>query len=535
MNTTEEIKSRYSITFEVIRYVTLYYFSIAILLTVFQVVFEYFDAKKNIDSNIQELITSFDVSLSNSLWEFNDNQTKAILTGISKSPSVIGVLLKGNNGEVIQKINYDEDFNKRLSPNSFLTIFNPKGLFLFEKKLLKKVDNDTFEQVGVLHIYSGNKIILEYLSRIIFYIIINSIVKTISLWAIMIIIFNRKVKAPLDEFVHKISSIDSQNPKPVETNNVYETEEIYRIQHSFNNLIKELKKFKDVLEAIVDNKTELLKEKNIEVRQLVSKLEHAQSQIINQEKLNSLGLVSAGIAHELKNPLNLSKNSVIIIKDLFNLNNNNHLDMSLIDPKKLETLPNIIKLLYESNQRMESIITNMLLQSRAEYTKPTKVNLFSFIDTNMRVVQKSLNTNISCSTKTLIDVDHKIDIEIFPSEFGRLLVNLFENSFFAISEKCENLKAAPEKFSPELRVTGKMIGNSKIVLSFFDNGIGIPEKIKNKILEPFFTTKPAGLGTGLGLYLTYEIIKKHKGEITINSEERVYTEIQITLPIELEK
>jgi signal transduction histidine kinase len=535
MENTVDQNPRYSITFEVIRYVTLYYFSIAILLTVGQVIFEYYDIKKNINFNVNELISSFNDSLTNSLWEFNDNQTKAILTGIVESPSVIGVRLTDINNTELYSLNIKSNIKERLSPNNISSIFTPNSLFQYKQELVKILENGKKEKVGMLYIYSGNKIILEQLSRIIFYIIVNSVLKTISLWAILIIFFNRKVKKPLNQFVKKITSIDSQNPVPIANDVMFETEEIYQIQFSFNKLIKELKNFKDVLEAIVENKTELLKEKNIEVRSLLTKLEDAQTQIVNQEKLNSLGLVSAGIAHELKNPLNLSKNSVIIIKDILHIEENGEIDLSKVKEAKVKTLPSVINMLLESNQRMESIITNMLLQSRSEYTKPTEINLHSFITMNLRVVQKSLKTKASAITKVATEIDEEQNIDVFPNELGRLLVNLFENAFFALSDKEKLCQSKGEEYTPELNVLVKKYGNNKILLTVHDNGIGIPHNIRNKILEPFFTTKPTGLGTGLGLYLSYEIVKKHHGEIVINSEEKVYTEIQITLPLDLAK
>lgn len=533
---TEENNSRISISFEVIRYITLYYFSVAVLLTIGQVIFEYNDIKNNINTSIKELTKSFNNSLTNSLWEFNDNQTKTILAGILESPSVLGVKLLDLNEKPIHELGEIGKNQFASKPNFLLKYISPNEYFVYKKVLKKQLENGQSEIVGTLYIYSGNKIILDQLSRILFYIIINSILKTISLWAILIIFFNTRVKKPLQSLVKKIKSLDPQNPETIVVEESTDTEELYEIVHSFNNLIKELKNFKEILEAIVDNKTELLKEKNIEVRKLINKLEQAQNQIVNQEKLNSLGLVSAGIAHELKNPLNISKNSVLILKDILSIDDQNtSYDPSSIISEKVNRIPSIISMLLESNNRMETIIKNMLLQSRTEYTKPTEINLFSFINMNLRVVQKSLQTKASTSAKITIDIDEDINIKVFPNELGRLLVNLYENSFFALSEKLQKMNTLGQEFSPELRTSVKRFGKNKILFTVHDNGLGIPNNIKDKILEPFFTTKPTGIGTGLGLYLSYEIIKKHHGEITINSEENVYTEIQIVLPTDLEK
>jgi signal transduction histidine kinase len=175
----------------------------------------------------------------------------------------------------------------------------------------------------------------------------------------------------------------------------------------------------------------------------------------------------------------------------------------------------------------------MLLQSRSEYTKPTQVNLNSFVSMNLRVVQKYLRDNAGTASKITIDIDQELNIDVFPNELGRLLVNLFENSFYALSERMKFSEETNEEYTPTLNVSVTSFGNNKILLTIHDNGIGIPKKIQKKIMEPFFTTKPTGLGTGLGLYLSYEIVKKHHGEIIINSDENSFTEIQIRLPLDL--
>lgn len=534
MNMTEENNSRVSISFEVIRYITLYYFSIAVILTIGQVIFEYQHIKSNIFSAVDELSLSFNDSLTNSLWEYNDNQTMTILKGILDSPSTIGVKLTELNNKTTHNLGQTPTDQQKENTNFIVRLINPNELFEFKKVLKKTLENGQVQVVGTLYIYSGNKIILDQLSRIIFYIIVNSILKTISLWAILIMFFSRRIKKPLESLVSKIKGLDPQNPKEIDLKGAEDTIEFYQIVTSFNGLIQELNNFKEVLEAIVDNKTELLKEKNIEVRKLVNKLQTAQDQIVNQEKLNSLGLVSAGIAHELKNPLNISKNSVLILMDILKFVPEKEYDVNSIDASDLEKVPSIIEMLFESNNRMETIIRNMLLQSRTEYTKPAEINLYSFIQMNLSAVQKSLKTKSSSATRITVDIDKDQNLMVFPSELGRLLVNLFENSFFAIGEKLDICEKAGTPYKPELNASIKNFGKEKILFTVHDNGNGMPDRIKNKILEPFFTTKPTGIGTGLGLYLSYEIVKKHHGEIKINSEENVYTEIQIILPTNLE-
>ena len=521
---TEENNSKISITAEAIRYITFYYFSVAFILTIAQVVYEYYDIKKNIYSSISDLSQSFNHSLTNSLWEFNEVQTETILTGILKSPNTLGVKLQRLNGSTLKSIGESDDSTQS---NGFFNAINPNILFKHEIELEKKLENGLIQKVGTLSIYSGNKVILEQLSRIIFYVIINFILKTLSLWAVLILFFTYKVKNPLRTLVNGIKKIDPQNPCPIILDpKSADTLEVFQIAESFNQLINKLNNFKEILEAIIDNKTELLKEKNMEVGNLISKLEQAQGKIINQEKLNSLGMVSAGMAHELKNPLNLCKNTVLILKNYLNMNSNYEFNEKQISMDNLKRIPELVKILVDNNDRMETIIKNMLLQSRTENTKPTPINISTFVKLNLSIVQKSLKASSATSAEIVFDIEKEVTIDIFASEIGRLLVNLFENAFFALDEKLKEMN----QFKPRLAVTIKTEGNNGIILSIRDNGPGVPQNLINKIIEPFFTTKPTGIGTGLGLYLSYEIVKKHRGKMTISSELGSYTDVEIYLP-----
>lgn len=522
----ENYDANNSITFEVIRYVTLYYFSIAIILTVIQIAFEYQDIKKSIKRDINQILTSFDNSLTNSLWEFNENQTDAIVRGIYESPFVLGLVLEDENGKLLKKLGRIHNPNQ-ISNFSFL---EPGHLFSYESKLSKKVNINKSQNVGKITIYSGNQVILEQLSRIIFYVIINSILKTITLWAILILFFNKRVKKPIKTFVTKILDLDPQNPKEIEITSQSSTHEITAMTGAFNNLIKEVQKYKEILEAIIDNKTVQLKEKNLEVRKLISKLEQAQDQLVNQEKLNSLGLVSAGIAHELRNPLNISKNAILIIEDILQ-----ELDLTSFakdeeDKEIIEKITKLVEVVISSNNRMENTIQNMLLQSKPENSDLVKIELHSFVETNLSIVQKSIKNKYSMAVTTQIDIEKDLKLNIFPNEFGRLLVNLIENSFHATLEKYELAQKNKEEYQPYVNIIAKKTNKNEILFTIHDNGVGIPDDIKTNVFDPFFTTKPTGIGTGLGLYLCYEIIKKHKGKLKLNSEENVFTEIQMIFP-----
>ncbi|MCO4753589.1 MAG: hypothetical protein KC478_03865 [Bacteriovoracaceae bacterium] len=513
------LEEKNSITFEVIRHITFYYFSVAVILTLSQIALEYFKIKSDIELQIQEIEESFSESLTNSLWEFNEVQTKAIIDGIAKSPSIKHVAVKGAKGETI----YSAGESQKEPIQNLDIAFNPNQIFVFKKKLNKKMGTSDSEYIGQLFLYSGNSIIIGQLSHIVFPIIVNSILKTIFLWTILLVFINNKLKNPLNQFVKSISEINPKNPKPVDLEISKDIKEFDSIQTAFNDLIRQLSNYKEVLEAIVENKTELLKEKNDEVIDLVSKLKSAQSQILKHEKLTSLGILSAGIAHELKNPLNLSQNTSIMIKDLIQENNE-------VEPQFKEKLGSLLNIAVENHERMNTIIKNMLLQARVQNSDTTKINLKQFIDTNFSVLIKSREKMTSMDIVFDNLIDPSINIPVFANDFGRLLLNLFENSLHSITQK--RSKRDPSSYQGYISVSGIVVDNKMVKMKFYDNGKGIAEENIDKILEPFFTTKPSGSGTGLGLYLTYEIVKQHDGKINIESKENEYAEITIELPLE---
>ncbi len=406
-------------------------------------------------------------------------------------------------------------------PRDNSAFFDPGEIFKYKKELRKTTDDLGSELIGTLRIYSGNKIIFEQLSHIVLSIVINSILKTIFLWAILLVFFNNKLKSPLEEFVKSISAINPKNPTPVDLEISRDIIEFSRIQNAFNDLIRQLTNYKEVLEAIVENKTELLKEKNEEVHDLLDQLKLAQSQILKQEKLTSLGILSAGIAHELKNPLNLSKNTSLMIKDLISEN-------SEIGPDFKKELLKFLDIAVENNNRMNDIIKNMLIQARLEASDYSLIQLRNFINTNFNILNKSKSDQGVEDVRFINEVPPELEIEVQANDFGRLLLNVFENSLHSIQDK---IKAKIESdYRGEIRVTARELDSDSIVFEIADNGMGIEEDDLDKILEPFYTTKPPGSGTGLGLYLSYEIIKQHGGKIDIDSKPKEYAVMKIKLP-----
>ena len=286
---------------------------------------------------------------------------------------------------------------------------------------------------------------------------------------------------------------------------------------------------KDELEVLVKERTpEIVKQKE-ELQNALTELREAQAQLIQSEKMASLGELTAGIAHEIQNPLNF-------------VNNFSEINTELLDEMKNELLANnkeeaisIANDIKENEQkinhhgkRADAIVKGMLQHSRISSgaKEPTDINALA--DEYLRLSYHGLRAKDKSFNATMkTDFDETIGkMNIVPQDLGRVILNLITNAFYAVTEK---KKLQPNGYEPTVIVSTKK-ANSKVEIKVKDNGNGIPKNIVDKIFQPFFTTKPTGEGTGLGLSLSYDIIKAHGGEIKVQTIEGEETAFEIILP-----
>ncbi len=311
---------------------------------------------------------------------------------------------------------------------------------------------------------------------------------------------------------------------------------------SAKNQLKSLKQEKEqkelviheneVLEQLVRERTaEILEQKN-QLEETLQELKQTQNQLIQQEKLASLGELTAGIAHEIQNPLNFVNNfsevSTELLEEL-----QEELGGTQLAPNSQEILEDLVQNLQKIShhgKRASGIVKNMLEHSRASTGERQQIDLNSLAEEYMKLSFHGLRAK---------DKSFNSDFRIFPDEslppvmgipqdLGRVLLNLCNNAFYAVTRK----RGTPD-YKPLVTITTRNLPKEnavKILVS--DNGEGIPRELQNKIFQPFFTTKPTGLGTGLGLSLSYDIITKgHSGEISVESTEGEGTLFTIILPV----
>jgi len=298
-----------------------------------------------------------------------------------------------------------------------------------------------------------------------------------------------------------------------------------------------VKTFADQAAIAVEN-ARLFDEVQAKTRELSKSLDDlraAQDRLIQTEKLASLGQLTAGIAHEIKNPLNFVNNFSALSAELVD-EMDGVLDEARLGDEKRGELDEIRKLLksnlekvVQHGKRADSIVKNMLLHSRAGSGERRPVEINAIIDESLNLAYHGARAEKQGFNITLErEFDPSAGIaDIYPQEITRVLLNLVSNGFYAATKRAAEVGNG---FEPKLRAASKSLGDM-VEIRIRDNGAGIPSEIREKIFNPFFTTKPAGEGTGLGLSMSHDIVvKQHGGTIDIATEQGTFTEFIITLP-----
>jgi signal transduction histidine kinase len=273
-----------------------------------------------------------------------------------------------------------------------------------------------------------------------------------------------------------------------------------------------------------------------ELAKSLEELRTAQDRLVQTEKLASLGQLTAGIAHEIKNPLNFVNNfsaiSVELIDELrdalagANLDSKLRGEISEIEDMLQGNLDKVV----QHGKRADSIVKNMLLHSRQGSQEHRPVDINAIVEESLNLAYHGARAEKQGFNITL---ERSLDptageIDVFPQEITRVLLNLISNGFYAATKR--KAEANGGNYEPILAAATKNLGDS-VEIRIRDNGTGIPPEVKEKMFSPFFTTKPAGEGTGLGLSLSYDIIvKQHGGSIEVDTQPSEFTEFRIVLP-----
>lgn len=319
---------------------------------------------------------------------------------------------------------------------------------------------------------------------------------------------------------------------------VHSDDEVGRLGQSFNEMAFQLDTTVKNLDQIVAKRTKEVEMQNIKLEQTIEELQQTQDRLVSQEKLASLGALTAGIAHEIKNPLNFINNfaelSIQIEQEL-----QNHLDkikslISTDESNEIKELLNNLNLnlgrIYKHGKQADSIVHNMLQHSRGIAGEKMFVDINHLLDEYVTLAYHGMRAqDISFNVKIEKSYDPNLPkIAVVPQEISRVFLNLLNNAYYSVHQK---KKQMPEDYVPTVRISTQKSGDL-VIIKIWDNGLGISDEIFPKLFTPFFTTKPPGEGTGLGLSLSYTIVTQgHNGVLMADSEPGEFAEFTIQLPI----
>jgi signal transduction histidine kinase len=278
-----------------------------------------------------------------------------------------------------------------------------------------------------------------------------------------------------------------------------------------------------------------VQERTRELSQSLDDLRTAQDRLIQTEKLASLGQLTAGIAHEIKNPLNFVNNFSALSAELIG-EVNELLKNASLDGKTREEIDELTHMLkgnlekvVQHGKRADSIVKNMLLHSREGPGERRLADINAIVEESLNLAYHGARAEkVGFNVTLKRDLDPTVGmLDVYPQEITRVFLNLISNGFYAATKRKQ---VDGEGFEPTLSAATKNLGNN-VEIRIRDNGTGIPQEVKERMFNPFFTTKPAGEGTGLGLSMSHDIIvKQHGGKIDVDTEPGVFTEFIITLP-----
>ena len=401
----------------------------------------------------------------------------------------------------------------------------------FDYIFVKKPIISAGAEIGVIVIQRSTKRLISSLEDdlILFFVTIFFLVILFYFAARQI---NEDITTPINALSETIKNILESDDLSIRVEEKHKVAETFELSQSFNALVRNLGSSRDDLNSLNQTLENQVQEKTKKLSKALDDMKKYQTQLVSQEKLSSLGALTAGIAHEIKNPLNLIINSSSIISHFST--EAQKFSAKVIDKtvteeeinyfiEDLDDVKMASSIINENGFRADSIIKSMLSQSRSQKSELTDINI-------VQVLEQAVNLSYHAmkAKPDMIEVEiskflpKEVYVNCFPDDLERAFINILDNSFYAMREK--------QKIDPKYKAVldiSLTINNSRVEIVIEDNGVGISKEKIDKIFEPFFTTKPTGEGTGLGMGMVNDVVRAHQGEIKINSEEGQFTKTTI--------
>ncbi|MFB2936888.1 sensor histidine kinase [Aerosakkonemataceae cyanobacterium BLCC-F154] len=322
-------------------------------------------------------------------------------------------------------------------------------------------------------------------------------------------------------------------------------DEIGSLATSINQLVKWVGEYTHELELARHTLEQRVEERTEELQQTLYELKHTQSQLIQSEKMSSLGQLVAGVAHEINNPVNFIYGNIQYantyaqeLLELIQLYQQEYPQPTVVIQDQIaaidlqflmEDFPKVLSSMKMGTERIRQIILSLRNFSRLDEAEVKAVDIHEGIENTLLILNNRLKRDI----EVVKNYGNLPLIECYPAQLNQVFMNIIANAIDALEEVKNSRSLGNNNFLAQIVIQSKKVNNSAIEISIKDNGSGIPPEIKSKLFDPFFTTKPMGKGTGLGLSICYQILQKHKGTIEVISAPGAGTEFLITLPEKL--
>jgi len=490
---------------------------------------DYFAQRRSLVVNLQELIKTQSVPIATALWELDTKKINTFLEEVEKLQFVRGAVITDSTGKIVAK-NGDIDTPPKssdfvaLEPLVFRSGENPQTLgsikiIVHDQEILRTVKNRLVNDAIIL-------------------LVLLAVLTGATIFATNVI-----VGRPLTLLKASIEKIRRDGVR--ERVDWVASDELGQVVSAYNEMQSVQEDTEDALRRARDNLELRVKERTKELtgardwaESALTDLKRTQRQLVHSQKMASLGILTAGIAHEIKNPLNLVNNFSRVSVELFDeLRDAIEPARQALDDERRDELDDLVTTLAanmiridEQGRRADSIVKSMLQHSRDEASERHLTDINALLEENLNLAYhgaRARDQEFNITLERDFDPDAG-SISIAAQDISRVLLNLFGNGFYATRQR-QHLESSAD-YTPILGVISRDCGDS-VQIRVRDNGTGIAGDIVNKIFDPFFTTKPTGEGTGLGLSLSHDIVvSQHGGSIEVSSAKGEFAEFTITLP-----
>jgi signal transduction histidine kinase len=370
-------------------------------------------------------------------------------------------------------------------------------------------------------------------------IIVSSLLLSVGIAVLLATITSRAIAHPIETVTHVASAIVKESNLEIRTP-VTSNDEVGSLATSLNQLVQWVDDSTQDLELARQTLEQRVEERTQELTQALRELQQTQAQLIQQEKMSSLGQMVAGIAHEINNPINFiygnldyakrSINDLLILLELYRQEypqpngaiqeQSEAMDLDFL----IADMPKMLSSLKSGAERIQEVVLSLRNFCRLDEAQLKRADIHEGLENTLLLVGHRIQPNINLVKK----YSQLPRIDCYPAQLNQAFINIISNAIDALEE-------VQGKAIPTIVIRSETIDNRWIRVSVWNNGAAIPEEVKERIFDPFFTTKSVGKGTGMGLAICYQIVKKHQGKIEVTSEPEKGTEFAITLPIQTEQ